>query len=535
MPKMISRLVSLAAALTVTAVSSVSVSAAEGRLYNQFDPYWDTIVMHSITGTQSSMYVSACGIFSFCNAIYGLNSTEIDAIEFAEWAAGNGSYRPGNGGTYLDLLYPKVEEGWGERAYFKMIGTYWGTIRNSKLMNHLKSGGVAVIHVYGHFMAVTGYDEEHDLYHVIESACSIGRGLEGDSWVTAEKLSDGKTKVDWFALLENTKAPEYAAVESDYLHPANQESAFLLKSDIRGDFALGIDDAEGTRIGTYYSHQAALSCNQRVQQMIAEPGMYSCYASSYTDLGYIDSEPIRFQVYDCPPQKSELTVEESAFRTGEPVRFTVTGDLSEAFTVQIRDQDNNKAFNDHQDIELGEWFGDTAQSEWIPEKPGDYTAFAVMYNGYGFKYSVPHKLHIDGDLFVDFVVNPDVVQDEQNNSQMVPYGGTYGAYGKLPAAERIGSRFDGWFTDPESGEQVTDDSIVSCNTAHKLYAHWTPYPAGDTVSDMTLDIRDAVKLARIINEDETASADDTALYCADINGDGLIDISDLTSLLTLLS
>jgi hypothetical protein len=64
-------------------------------------------------------------------------------------------------------------------------------------------GGVAVIHVPNHFMAVVGYDPDSGLYHVLESSESNSRGLEGDSWVTADKLSDGNTKVDWFVLIDN--------------------------------------------------------------------------------------------------------------------------------------------------------------------------------------------------------------------------------------------------------------------------------------------------------------------------------------------
>lgn len=42
--------------------------------------------------------------------------------------------------------------------------------------------------------------------------------------------------------------------------------------------------------------------------------------------------------------------------------------------------------------------------------------------------------------------------------------------GELPAPEKDGYRFLGWFTEPEGGEQVTEDAMISAHTT--LYAHW---------------------------------------------------------------
>ena len=533
MHRLFKRLCFSASALTAAAACMFSASAAEGRLYNQFDPYWDTVMMYSITGTKSSMYVSACGIFSFCNAIYSLNSTEIDAVEFGTWAAANGSYRPGNGGTRATELYPKVEADWGERAHFKMLGFYDGGIRSTRLMNHLKSGGVAVIHVYNHFMAVTGYDEENDLYHVIESACSTARGLEGDSWVTAEKLSDGRTNADWYALLQNTKEPEYSQVVTDRLHCAGKEAEFSLISDIKGSFALGIDDADGNRLETLYSRRGAVSCEQTVQSEMTAPGFYSCYASSCNDFGLIDSERVTFEVYDSAPEYAEITAAEGAMQAGEPVLLQVKGDTAESFVVEVRDAANRKVFRDQQTGELGEWFGDTAESAWTPENPGDYTAHVVMYNDCGYKYSKSIKLHIDGEVQVTLDENTSagVLSKNAEQSVSVPYAGTYG---ELPDASCVGAHFDGWFTEAKAGEQVTAETAVAQAESHTLYAHWTPYPAGDININMEQDIRDAILLSRLITEDPELETDENMLFCADINGDGIIAADDLTALLQAL-
>ena len=174
---------------------------SDGRLYNQLDSQWTKVAI-SKTST-STMKSSACGIFSFCNAIFSLNRNEADAVEVATWAYSINAYRPGAGGTYREILYNNIEQEYGEKLHFTLNGQIWGKITDSRLKNHLLGGGVAVIHVSGHFMAVTGYNPETGLYHVLESACSKKRGLEGDSWVTAEKMSSGYTNVDWFVLISN--------------------------------------------------------------------------------------------------------------------------------------------------------------------------------------------------------------------------------------------------------------------------------------------------------------------------------------------
>ena len=46
-------------------------------------------------------------------------------------------------------------------------------------------------------------------------------------------------------------------------------------------------------------------------------------------------------------------------------------------------------------------------------------------------------------------------------------------YGSLPPPSRFGYEFDGWFTAEEGGEPVSAETIVTADTSHALYAHWT--------------------------------------------------------------
>ena len=42
------------------------------------------------------------------------------------------------------------------------------------------------------------------------------------------------------------------------------------------------------------------------------------------------------------------------------------------------------------------------------------------------------------------------------------------------AAPNPGYTFDGWFTQPDGGEEILPDTVVSQPTDYTVYAHWTP-------------------------------------------------------------
>ena len=46
-------------------------------------------------------------------------------------------------------------------------------------------------------------------------------------------------------------------------------------------------------------------------------------------------------------------------------------------------------------------------------------------------------------------------------------------YGSLPAPERNGYTFSGWYTEAENGSAVHSDTKVTATKNHKLYAHWS--------------------------------------------------------------
>ena len=531
MNRHIRRLVSCAAALTALLNCSFPAGAVDDRLYNQYDPYWKTIVMESKYGTKNSMYSSACGIFSFCNAIYGLNSTELDAIEVAEWARDNGTYTPGHGGTNAPKMVTYVQEKWGEAAHFQLKDAFYSNVKKVKderLISHLKAGGVAQIHVKNHYMAIIGYDEENALYHVIESACSSSRGLAGSSWVTAEKMMSDNTSADWFALYENTKPPERASVSCRKVSSAEDAICFTLDSDIKGAFTLGIfDDAENRRI-TSYSHQAAIGATQKLYQNVPEAGIYTAYTTSSNDFGFCNSEPFTFQVYDHAPETAVLSLQTEPLKSGEPAQFTVTGDPAESYTIEIHDLTQDTVFTETKETDLSAWAGDTEAYQWTPQRPGHYTAKVTVHNDYGDLVSEQISFCVEGDLTVTLDAAGGSVPQKTLN---VPFEGVYG---ELPDAERENYVFAGWFN--LNGEQITPETPVPGNADHTLCAHWISVMPGDVNRDSVTDVRDAVLLCRIVTEDDGVCSDDPdALPLADLDGDEMLTVQDLILLLEKLN
>lgn len=175
-----------------------------GRIYNQWNSKWRAVTFNKYSYTANSLQESGCGVFAFCNALYALNGTIADPVEVATWAVNIGALQPGNGGTYRYPFYDNVQSAYGNRFGFAVYGYAGGGVSDSRLISHLMSGGVAVVNVPGHFMAITGYNPSNRTYHVIESAVSITRGMSPDSWVPAEKMSSGNTAVSWYALLGNS-------------------------------------------------------------------------------------------------------------------------------------------------------------------------------------------------------------------------------------------------------------------------------------------------------------------------------------------
>lgn len=264
------------------------------RLYNQFDSKWK-----NYTYNTGNLYDTGCGIFSFCNAIYALYGIRLDVTEVASWAYQIGAYnRDGNEGTYRVPFYDNVISKYGNYCNIELSGYKYGTIYDSELKNHLANGGVAVAHVYGHFIAISGYDASSNSFYIIDSAVTRGRGLPANGWISASSIANNsKSKVDWFALLKSKIInPTYAKISTqdnrtEFL--TGEEVNFKMESDGTANYTIGIDK-DGQRIlttdvGTY---------NNEYNYLLTEPGHYSAYVSNYYMDGtnHVESNVVEFNV-----------------------------------------------------------------------------------------------------------------------------------------------------------------------------------------------------------------------------------------------
>lgn len=353
--------------------SAIKANAAEGRLYNQYEEKWQNVIFTRYALSQNSMYISGCGIFSFCNAIYALNGNAIDAVNIAAWAVDNGSYQPGNGGMYYLSFYSKVESGYGELFNFRIDGQYYGRVTDARLINHLKNGGVAAIHVYGHLMAVTGYNETDNTYHVIESAVSGTRGLEPDGWVSAAKMSSGSTNVDWYALISDTTPPVTEKPDSPDLNLS--KSLVSVNDEVEISWE-AVSDSERYLISLYrngeiYSEESTGDCNFKKQ---LPDGDYTAYICAENIIGVSDTDSVTFTVYGSVPDAPQLSVEKNLFPVDEPVSITWDSvKNTEYYSVSLYCDD--ELYNNT------ESYKSTEYTESLPE--GSYTVCLSACNALG--------------------------------------------------------------------------------------------------------------------------------------------------------
>lgn len=192
---------------TVRAAEATEAGAGLTKTYTQCDPQWASIQVGRLNIAQS-----ACGIATICNCVYYLTGAEPDLVEIARWANAKGLYNAGIEGCYRSVFYESGVQ-YGRTCGYSATGFRSGNICSKELIEHLKAGGVAAIHVPGHFMTVVEYDAVHETYLIIDPMPGDNgkydtrrRGMthtDGD-WKTADQLSEGFIAVDGYALFTRT-------------------------------------------------------------------------------------------------------------------------------------------------------------------------------------------------------------------------------------------------------------------------------------------------------------------------------------------
>ena len=197
----------LAAALLLCAVPALFASAAT-VIPRAVQIQWRDEWKDDYYGTtyRGNLYDTGCGIFSTVNAVGYLTGNEMSITEVAQFAYDSKALNYYAGGVDRTILYPKIEAQFGADYGFKVINTGTWSKVDDTLKNHLLGGGVAIGHVYGHFIAVVGYDATTKQFHIYDSTPSTARGTgNGDAWVTESWLTTSTyLTLDWYCLLTRT-------------------------------------------------------------------------------------------------------------------------------------------------------------------------------------------------------------------------------------------------------------------------------------------------------------------------------------------
>ncbi len=223
------------ASMLLVAVPAVSAATVVPRAVQiQWTDQWKNVYY----GGQH-LYDTGCGIFATVNAIGYVTGNEMSITEVAQWAYDIKALNYYAGGTDRTILYPKLQEKFGAEYGFTVdcagATGYWQNA-NATLRNHLLKGGVAIGHVYGHFIAVVGYNASTGYYHVYDSAPSTARGTgNGDAWVSESWFTTSTYfTLDWFCLVTATGNPinrDYGATDVDTTTTADKLGTYMVNTE----------------------------------------------------------------------------------------------------------------------------------------------------------------------------------------------------------------------------------------------------------------------------------------------------------------
>lgn len=184
--------------LTAAAVSDpTGTDAPLPECFQQADARW---------ADKELLGSNGCGLLALVNAVNYLTGNFIDPVELAVYAhridAYNGSV---GGGTARWVLYNQLAR--YEKQYgFSVTDTGMDAgVRHRDFIRNLQQGGVAVCHVYGHFITIVDYDADADSYLVYDSAANPTKRntTASPTWLSGEYLSTSAyMTVDWWCLLE---------------------------------------------------------------------------------------------------------------------------------------------------------------------------------------------------------------------------------------------------------------------------------------------------------------------------------------------
>ena len=167
----------------------------------QYDPEWCATPY----GGGGCMGTAGCGILAPVNAVYALTGQYMDVMELADYAVKK-HYRIVDNGTDEGIFKASC------KAFGKKYGFAWdggGDIK--KLKKKLNAGDVAVVHVQGHYVAITAYDKKKNKYLLLDSNYLPKReDTPFGDWIKPSRLLEGTLEIQncYFFKLDEDKKHE---------------------------------------------------------------------------------------------------------------------------------------------------------------------------------------------------------------------------------------------------------------------------------------------------------------------------------------
>lgn len=159
-------------------------------VFTQYDPSW----CRKSYGSEGCMGTAGCGILATVNAVYSLTGQYMDVMELADYAVDK-HYRIIGSGTDEGIFKAACKK------YGKKYGFDWDGSSNKikTLKKKLKEGKTAAVHVPGHYVCISAYNEKTKKYLLLDSNYLPKRkdSPYGD-WISESRLREGTLESQGF-------------------------------------------------------------------------------------------------------------------------------------------------------------------------------------------------------------------------------------------------------------------------------------------------------------------------------------------------
>ena len=294
---------------------------------------------------------------------------------------------------------------------------------------------------------------------------------------------------------------------------------FNLSSDYGKIYTIGIDDANGNRIDTYDTKESSYT------RTFNSPGQYSCYITTYTSSGYVDSERIYFEIYNEKPKDVSVSLSQNCYMVGENVTFNYSSKYGFGYTIGIDDANGNRIDT-----------YDTKESSYTRtfDSPGQYSCYVTTYNGVGLTDSERIYFEIYNEKPKDVSVSLSQNCYMVGENVTFNYSSKYGFGYTIGIDDANGNRIDTYDTKKSSYTRTFDSpgqyscyittyNGVGLTDSERIY--FKIVDKCDINIDFSTNLNDVVFLQKILLRQTTLTADEAQL--ADYNGDGSINVLDL--------